>query len=93
MNATELTRLVDTLTERLNATNKALEELRAEHGKLRNEHNDHRREAEKEIAVLKREVDELKKSKDLWGNRVFTIVMCLVSALVGGIITNFVKKP
>jgi uncharacterized protein YlxW (UPF0749 family) len=93
VNAAELTRLVDTLTERLNATNKALDELRAEHKKLQQEHNDHRRETEKENAVLKREVEELKKSKDLWGNRVFTIFMCLVSALIGGIVTNYFKKP
>jgi hypothetical protein len=112
VNAAELTRLVDALTERLNSTNKALDEVRAEHKKLQQEHNDHRREAEKEIAVLKREVEELKKSqaekeiavlkreveelkksKDLWGNRVFTLVMCLVSALIGGVVTNFIKKP
>lgn len=119
MNAAELTRLVDTLNERLtntnkllDTTNKALDELRAEHKKLQQEHNDHRREiekenislkiqveelkksnAEKEIAVLKTQFEELKKSKDLWGNRAFTLFMCLVSALVGGVVTSLVKKP
>jgi hypothetical protein len=110
--ADDLKPLVDTLTERLNTTIKLLDELKSEHKKLQQEHNDHRREAEKENAVLKREVeelkksdaekeiailkqqvDELKKSKDLWSNRVFTLVMCLVSGVLGGIITYLVKKP
>lgn len=100
MNANELARVVDTLTERLNntiklleTTNKAFDELRAEHKKLQQEHNDHRREAEKEHAVLKREVEELKRSKDLWGNRAFTLLMCLVSGVLGGVITYLLRKP
>ena len=95
---------MDTLTERLNNTIKIFDELRAEHKKLqeehddlRQEHNDLRRESEKEIVGLKRDVEELKKSKDLWGNRAFTIslaiVMCLLSSILGGIVTSFFKKP
>jgi predicted nucleic acid-binding Zn-ribbon protein len=98
--ADDLKPLVDILTERLNNTNKlletsnkALDELRAEYKKLQQEHNDHRRETEKENAILKREVEELKKSKDLWGNRAFTLLMCLVSGVLGGIVTYLVKKP
>lgn len=93
MKADEVKSLLDTLNERLNTTIKLLDELKAEHKKLQQEHNDYRREAEKECAVLKNEVSELKKSKDLWGNRGFTLVMCLVSALIGGIINSLVKKP
>ena len=100
MKADDLKPLVDILTERLNntnklleTTNKALDELRAEYKKLQQEHNDHRRETEKENVVLKREVEELKKSKDLWGNREFTLFMCLVSGVLGGVISYLVKKP
>lgn len=103
---------LDTTTKNLDNTKEALAAVSAEHKKLQLEHNEHRRETEKEIAVLKREVEELKKSKaeteiavlkaevaelkkskDLWGNRAFTLLMCLVSGVLGGIITYLVKKP
>lgn len=100
MNANELTERVVALTERLestktllDSTNKNLDELRADHKRLQQEHNDHRRETERENAVRRQEIEKLKKSKDLWGNRAFTLFMCLVSAVIGGIITYFVKKP
>ena len=93
MNAAELTTQMGILIERLERVTVSLEELKADHKKLQQEHNDHRREAERENALLKREVEELKRSKDLWGNRAFTLLMCLVSAAVGGFITHFVKKP
>jgi hypothetical protein len=100
VNAADLTKVVVTLTERLENTNKllesnnkALDELRAEQRKLQEAYHAHQLKTTEETTRLKAEVEELKKNKDLWGNRAFTIFMCLASGVLGVILTSLFKKP
>src|SRR3954452_2993267 len=49
-------------------------------------------ELKTEIAILKRDVEELRKAKDEWGRRLWALVSPLVGAIVGAILTYFLKK-
>jgi len=69
------------------------DELKAEFKKLVEEINQYRREHETELALVKREVEELKKGRDVWGGRLFTLVLAVASAVVGALLTYLVKKP
>lgn len=67
--ANELTPLVLNLTTRYDTLAKAQDQLQAEHKTTVQALNDCRRELEKEVALLKRDVEELKTRRDVWGGR------------------------
>ena len=45
-----------------------------------------------EIAILKRDIEELKKTHDEWGRRLWAMVGPLLGALVGALLTYFLRK-
>ncbi len=47
---------------------------------------DIRREMEKETSLLRREVEDLKKWRDEWGKRAWSLAPVLISAVLGGLI-------
>lgn len=93
MKAPEVKALVDTLTERVDNIIRTLDELKAEHKQTVKSLNDHRLELEKVIALLKRDVEELQKGRDVWGNRTFMAILAVFSAVFGALITYSIKKP
>ena len=92
MRAPEVKALVDTLTVRVDNIIRTLDELKTEHKQTARALNDHRLELEKVIALLKRDVEEFQKGRDVWGNRIFTVFLAILGAVSGALITSFIKK-
>jgi hypothetical protein len=72
--APEVKALVDTLTARVETHISALNELNAEHKRTVQTLNDIRREQEKEIALLKQRVDDMRLTTEKWVMRVWALV-------------------
>jgi hypothetical protein len=100
----EMTATVALLIERSTATLKQLAKLDEDLSKYTRDLADLRREHEKEIALMKRELDELKKwkddhkkEKDEWARRIWAFGPNLIAAIVSGIIAAlvayFVARP
>lgn len=82
----ELDKVVAALTERLDNTVKEANNLYEAHTETARVVNDLRREFEREIALLKREVEELKKGQERWGQRLWMVLAPLVAGLLGALL-------
>jgi predicted RNase H-like nuclease (RuvC/YqgF family) len=100
----ELQRSVATLTERLDNARKWLDRLDDSYEENAHHLADVRRENERVIALLQREVEELKKWKDdkkkqddEWSRRLWAFGPNLLAAVIGGLIAAaiayFIKRP
>ena len=96
-------RVVDTHNFQLNASAKEQDAASMRHRELEKDHNALRRETDREIALLKREIDELKKWKDHvkrkeeeWGRKLWMILPPVLAVLISNaitlLITIYVKK-
>lgn len=91
MRAPEVHALVVALTERVGNLRATLDELKDEQKQAAKELVALRLEHEKALESLKRDVAELQKGRDVWGNRAFTVA--LVVAILGTLLTNIFRKP
>jgi hypothetical protein len=83
LRVSEVKELVITVDARLAAAQKTIDEHKKSHADNFQALADLRRECEKQIAVLDHKVEELRKSADTTGGRVFTIVLTIGSAILG----------
>jgi predicted RNase H-like nuclease (RuvC/YqgF family) len=100
----ELQRSVATLAERLDNARTWLNALDDEHKETARQLADLKREHERKIALLEREVEELRKWKDdkkkqddEWARRLWAFGPNLLAAVIGGLIAAaiayFIKRP
>jgi hypothetical protein len=85
---------VTTLVERVSGISKTLDGLGSDLSTTKQAISDLRRELEKEVALLKREVEELKnwradqkRQGEEWGRRVWAFGPSLLAVLVSGLIS------
>ena len=95
MKAEEVKVLVITLKARVDPMEPRLDRLEDQDKLFVQALNDQRRQFETEIALLKREVEELKSRRDAWGGRLFALALAAVGAAFGVLLTNLFKtgKP
>src|SRR5690242_12600900 len=82
----ELQRNVATLQERLDYVGKTLEKALIDHQDTAHRLADLHREHEREQALLKREVEELRKWKDELGRRLWAFGPNIAGAVISGLI-------
>jgi outer membrane murein-binding lipoprotein Lpp len=84
----ELSLSVAALTARLDALSDRFIELAGDTSRLRTSTEQHTTR----LTVVEREVENLKKSGDEWGRRLWGLVQVLIGAAVGGAITYLLKR-
>jgi chromosome segregation ATPase len=84
----ELTRTVIELAAALKAMRAELERLAVEVERTKEKHEP----IGSRIAVLEREVAELKAHRDEWGRRAWSLVVPIVTAIVGGVVGYLLKR-
>jgi chromosome segregation ATPase len=91
---TVIERIVDTHIYRLDASAKEVDAVYDAHRELEKEHADLKRTTEREIALLQREIDELKrwkedvkKREEEWGRKLWMILPPVLAVLVSNAIT------
>jgi hypothetical protein len=91
---TIIERIVDTHTYRLDTSAREVDAVYEAHRELEKEHADLKRITETEIALLKREIDELKKwkedvkkSEEEWSRKLWMILPPVIAVLVSNAIT------
>ncbi|SRR6266496_3132279 len=87
---TALERMADVLTTRLDGLDKGADKLSNAHAEMAKELASLKRDFDREVALLKREVDELKKGKEEWGRKLWMIVPPVLAALISSVVTLIV---
>src|SRR5258708_2583198 len=77
----ELEKLTAKMTERLDNAVKEIEAVFDAHQETVRELAEVRREHEKDIVILKKEIEDLKKSQERWGQRVWMVLAPLMGAI------------
>jgi hypothetical protein len=91
---TAIERVVDTHAYRLDASMQRFDAFYEAHRELEKEHADLKRTTDREIALLQREIDELKKwkedvkrSEEEWGRKLWMILPPVLAVLISNAIT------
>lgn len=84
----ELERLVAALTERANNPAAEIDAIHAADTDHARSHADLRRESEREIALLRREVEDLKKDRERWGQRLWMVLAPFAAGAAGILLSN-----